>query len=127
MGLLDGDIARAIYAGFRGKLKSGLIRQAVVASSGGLDSYGDPIDSEPTDTACQGFTENYSAYSHAQLGIPKTDIQVSIFAQSIPGITPKQSDLVYMNANWYQVRRAEIDPAGALWECQAFPVQVADA
>jgi hypothetical protein len=125
MGLLDTQIADAIYKGFKGKLLNGVIRQVVTPASGSLDELGDPQAGDPIDTDCQGFTENYSAYHRAQAGIPQTDLKVNLFARSMPGITPSKDAVVkFVRAGvdeWYQLRGPrEIDPAGALWVCQAF-------
>lgn len=122
MGLLTGDLATSVYKAFKGKLLTGLIRQTTVAESGGLDQYGDPIDVASTDTVCEGFVENYADYFRAKAGIPEFDIQVNIFAKSIPGITPTKDDIVQMNGRWYQLRSAKTDPATALWTCQAYPI-----
>ena len=125
MGYLDGAIAEAIYAGFKGKLLSGVIRQVVTPASGGLDELGDPQDGVPTDTACQGFVDNYSDHTKALAGISQTDVKCCLFAKSMPGLKPtKDSTVKFVRAGvaeWYQLReRIMIDPAGALWECQAY-------
>jgi hypothetical protein len=124
--LLTGDLQKQIYDAFKGKLLKGLIRQAVVDSSAGLDAFGDPIDTGSVDTACEGFTENYSDYFYAS-GIPQTDLKVNIFAGSIKGITPGKDDLVMLKGitgeQWYQLRGPiRTDPATALWTAQGFPV-----
>lgn len=123
MSLLEYDLAKSIYKGFKGKLLTGIIRQSVSASSGALDSYGDPIDPVPTDTAVQGFVDHYSAFYRAQAGIPDTDLRVNIFAQSAPDITPGKDDRVRFGTRWYQLRAARTDPATALWDCQAFEIE----
>jgi hypothetical protein len=134
-GLLNGELAASIYAGFKGKLLTGRFYQHAVAESGGLDSRGDPLVSEPgepTGIACEGFIDNYSAFSHAQAGIPDTDLKVCVFGKSMPAVTPAERNLfectgpagsIYKD-RWFQVRRAAIDPAGALWECQSFEIEV---
>ena len=127
MGFLEGSLAQAIYTGFKGKLLSGLIRQYSEPSSGALDAYGDPIDLSPTDTTIEGFTENYDDAYRARAGIPETDIKVNFFAKSAPGIVPTKDDIIKLTNNsvdhWYQVRRAQTDPATALWVCQAFAIE----
>jgi len=127
MAILDGDIASAIFKGFKGKLLTGLIRQRTVPSSGALDQYGDPIDLEATDTAIEGFVENYDDAYRARAGIPETDLQVNIFAKSAPAITPGKDDIVKFTRGtvdtWYQLRRVKTDPALALWQCQAFEIE----
>lgn len=124
MALLDGDIAKKIFAAFKGKLQTGLIRQISAPSSGGTDEYGDDLDGAPTDTACEGFVEDYDDAYRARAGIPDLDVKVNIFGQSIPTITPGKDDKVQMptGGQWYQLRRAKKDPATALWTCQAFAI-----
>lgn len=126
MGILDGSLADSIFAGFKGQLLSGIIRQRTVPMSGSLDELGDPQDLAPTDTAIEGFTEDYSDTFRARAGIPAGDIKVNIFAKSAPAITPSKDDLVRFTqagvARWYQLRAKSIDPAGAMWVCRAFPI-----
>lgn len=126
MGFLDGSLAQSIYDGFKGRLLTGTIRQSAAPDSGVLDDRGDPIDTVETDTALEGFTENYDDAFMARAGIPGTDLMVNIFAKSCPSITPGKDDRVAMVqagvTTWYQLRRAKIDPAGALWVCQAFKI-----
>lgn len=124
MGLLDGDLARTVYAAFRGKLKSGVLR--IVAGTADLDNYGDDPGGEPVDHPIEGFVENYDAAYAARAGITQTDVMVNIFAQSIPGIEPPIDAKVGIGApgarEWYQLREAKTDPATALWVCRAFAV-----
>lgn len=126
MGFLDGDLAEAIYKGFKGKLSTGIIRQFSAPTSGALDEYGDPIEVAATDTDIEGFAEGYSEFYRAQAGIPETDLKVNIFAQSCPGVVPGKDDLVKLTRagadTWYQVRKVAVDPAQALFTCQAFVV-----
>lgn len=121
MGLLDGDLAKAIYAGFKGKLLKGVIRQETVV--GTLDANGDPVARTFPRTNIQGFTDEYSAAFKAAAGIPDTDLKVCFFAQSAPNITPTKDDKIMFKNTWYQVRKAAIDPADALWICQSFRIQ----
>ena len=127
VGLLDGDLARSIYDGFRGKLLSGVIRQSLVPDGTTLDGNGDPQAIAPVLTAIEGFTDNYSKFTQAQAGIPATDLRLFIFAQSAPGVIPRKDSQVRLDragvGQWYQLRNASIDPAGALWDCQAFEIK----
>lgn len=126
MGFLDGPLAESIYQGFKGKLLSGVIRQRAPAQSTALDEYGDPLDLIPTETTIEGFTEDYDDAFRAKAGIPLTDLKVNFFGKSAPGITPGKDDIVRFTQagvdTWYQLRRAKVDPAGALWVCQAFQI-----
>lgn len=128
MGLLDGDLATAIFAGFKGKLLRGVIRQSPAPISGALDADGDPEPApDPTDTPCEGFTEDYSDAFRERAGIPETDLMVNLFAASIPGIRPTKDDKVRLDrqgvGQWYQLRKAATDPAEALWVCQSFEIE----
>lgn len=121
MGILDGEIASSIYAGFKGKLLSGLIRQRAVPDSGALDDRGDPIDIATTETMLEGFYEDYDASYLARSGLPQDSVKVNIFAKSCPDVTPGRDDLVKLTRagveHWFQLRRVRTDPAVALWEC----------
>lgn len=126
MGILDGSLASSIYKGFKGKLLTGSLRQLVTPESGGLDEFGDPQDGTPVYTAIEGFVDDYDDAYRARAGIPDTDTSVNIFAKSCPGVTPTKDDICRMRQagvdTWYQLRRVKVDPAGALWVCQAFVI-----
>lgn len=123
--LLTGQIANAIYQGFKGKLMTGALVKKV--PSGGLNALGDPGSTVETEYPCEGFVDQYSAHYKATMGIPVTDVKVCIFAKSLAsGIEPSKDDRVTMTDSFggtqeYKLRaNIAIDPAGALWECQAF-------
>lgn len=130
-GLLDGDLAKSIYRGFRGKLRAGVIRRALVPAGSELDAHGDPVALAPQLTALEGFAEGYSRFTRAQAGIPETDVKLSIFAASMPGIVPAIGNQVRLDRRdagrvssiWYQIKGpVDIDPAGVLYECQSFVI-----
>ena len=119
-GLLEGALAKAIFAGFKGRLLKGELRREVAASA--PDEYGDVITT-PQYFSVEGFTDLYSAFYRDRAQIPETDLKVSIFAQSSPGLRPTKGDKVSFKNVWYQLRQVGVDPADALWECQAFEVR----
>lgn len=124
---LEGQIAKAIAQGFKGRLLKGTLRKMVAAESTDLDANGDPVDVGPEDFACEGFTDNYSAYTRLAAGIPDTDLKVCILAGSI-SVEPEIGDHVrFRNAGvwgpWHRVRQRATDPATALWELQSYVVQ----
>lgn len=127
MGLLDGQIAKAIYAGFKGRLLKGRLLRLSVAESGGLDDLGDAAASSPEFFRLEGFTDRYSDFYRSSAGIPDTDLKVCIFAASLPaGIRPTKDDRVAFTRkgveSWFQLRKDATDPAEALWECQAYAI-----
>lgn len=131
VGLLDGDLRDAIYQGFRGRLLSGALRRPAIPTSTNLAPNGDPLDSGyDDDVPIEGFNDQYSAFVRAQPGFPQTDLKLCIFGGSAPNLTPKANDLVRWDrptgAQWFRLREGDgairVDPATALWECQALPV-----
>ena len=131
MGMLDGELASSIFDGFKGKLLTGSLRKRTVPTSGGLDRAGDPIDSASADHSFEGFIDRYSEFSHAQAGIPESDLKLCIFGKSLAaGIAPERDNIAQITGpagsiyvgRWYQIRKAAIDPAGALWECQSVQI-----
>jgi len=123
-GLLDGDIASAIYAGFKNRLLKGGLRR--VSTTGTPDASGDPVPAGSVLWLCQGFTEDYDDHNRPA-GIPETDLKVNIFAKSLPvNVRPRKDDTVnFVQAGattWFQLRNATIDPAGALWTCRAYVI-----
>ena len=123
-------MAGAIYAGFKGKLRRGVIRR--LGPGTGLDGHGRPQEPVPTLSPLEGFVDEYSNFTRAQANIPQSDRRVNIFGASLPaGYVPRKDDMVrldYPAANgaparseWYQLReRIETDPAKALWQCQSY-------
>lgn len=115
-GLLEGQIANAIYKGFKNKLLKGTLRRDVPSS---LDARGDPVSTSPLTWGMQGFVDLYSESFRAQFGVPDTDAIVNIFAKSLPsGVQPTKDDKVLFRSQWYQLRTVSVDPALALWMCQ---------
>jgi len=126
-GLLD-QIAKDVYAGFKGKLLKGTLRRVAADSAAGLDKLGDPRDTLPTEWPCQGFVDSYSDRFRPKDGISSTDAKVCIFARSLPaGVRPLKDDIVEMPAGTaYQLGDdIKTDPATALWECAGTLVQAA--
>lgn len=119
-GLLTGKIAKAVFKGFKGKLLTGTLRHDEPSTT--LDENGDPTSVVITRPSIEGFTDEYTAFYRAQAGIPETDLKVNIFAESSPGLTPTKDDRVTFLSVWYRLRRVKVDPAGALFECQAFEI-----
>jgi hypothetical protein len=117
-GILEGQLAKAIFEGFKGLLLTGVLRRETFGTS--LNSYGDPTGSTVTTYDIEGFTSRYSDFYRASAGIPETDIKVNIFSESSAGLVPTKDDLVKFSGVWYQLRSVAVDPAGALYVCQAF-------
>jgi len=117
--LLEGQIAKAIYAGFKGKLLTGTLRREIPGGSN--DEHGDPETITVSTYDLQGFADEYSDAFKAQAGIPVADLKVCIFAQSL-SVRPAKDDQVRFGSTWYQLRKVATDPATALWTCQAFEI-----
>src|SRR4051812_19071022 len=81
-GLLTGELAKAIYAGFRGKLLKGALLRYTPSTD--LDDLGDPDSFTQQSWACEGFVDNYSAHTKAAASIPASDSKVCIFGKSLP-------------------------------------------
>lgn len=115
---LEGQIAKAIYNGFKGRLLKGTLTRSV--ASGGLDEYGDPVTVTPQSYGCEGIVENFSAFYRAQAGIPDTDVSILILAQSIATV-PTKDDTVTFRGATYQIREVlDIDPANATYRLQGY-------
>ncbi len=127
MGLLDGQIASAIFQGFRNRLLRGTLYHST--PTGALDEFGDPEATHVDSYQMQGFTEEYKdVYKGARRGdsaaAPEVEFMVNIFAKSLPsGVQPKKDDIVLMSGTYSQLREVETDPATALWTCRAVQVQ----
>lgn len=125
---LDG-MAGSIYAGFKGQLRTGVIRR--LAGGGGTDSHGRPQGTVPTFHTIEGFDDDFSAFRRAQEGIPRESLRVNIFGASIkPPIEPTVDMMVRLDypatggapaySRWFKLKeRIDTDPAKALWSCEA--------
>jgi hypothetical protein len=124
MGLLDGDLAKSIYAGFQGKLLSGEVRRKSRPTSGANDAHGDPIELDNETWQVEGFFDNFSRFTRAQAGIPDGTVKACVFAQSAPDWTPHKDDLIRLGTKWAQLAGGplDIDPAGALWTLDAMQI-----
>jgi hypothetical protein len=125
-------MAGSIYAGFKGKLRTGVIRR--LGAAAGLDGHGRPSGAAPILHSIEGFEDDYSAFRRAQEGIPRTSLKLCIFAASIdpvlPGGAPSKDMMARLDypaaggqparSVWYRLKdRIDTDPARALWECEA--------
>lgn len=117
-------MANALYQGFRGKLLRAVLWRAVVDQSAGLNEQGDPNVMTVVTWNAQGFWEDFTEVFRARSGIPATDSLVNIFGRSLPqGVSPNQDDKVQIpsiTGPWYQIRKATVDPATALWACRSY-------
>lgn len=115
-GLLEGQIANAIYNGFKNKLLKGTLRRVMAAT---VNEAGDPLPASSQAWPMQGFVDLYSERYRAEFGVPDTDAVVNVFAKSLPtGVQPQKDDQVKFRGQWYQLRTVVADPAQALWTCQ---------
>jgi hypothetical protein len=119
--ILEGFLKQKIAAGFRGKLKRGVIRRETGAS---LNAAGHVVVGTPTTYTFEGIRENFDARYRAQAGIPETDVAILVLLGSVtPAATPKVGDLIQMDGVWHKVRvTLAIDPAGATWRGQCYEV-----
>jgi hypothetical protein len=117
------QMAGQIYAGFKGKLYSGVIRR--MEGGAGNDPHGRPLGRAPAFYRCEGFRDDYSDRQRADAGIPQTSVRINIFGASIdPATKPRLDDLVRLDPpggpEWYKLKaRIGTDPAKALWQCEA--------
>ncbi|QIG67376.1 hypothetical protein EVB39_047 [Rhizobium phage RHph_TM3_3_9] len=119
---LEGQIAKAITKGFKGKLLKGVLTRTV--PGGTLDSYGDPVGSSTQTFSFEGFAENFTAFYRANAGIPDGDVSILFIAPSIKPVTvPTKDDRVTLRGVTYQLRQlVEADPAGATYRFAGYVV-----
>lgn len=115
MGLLDGDIADAVAAGFDGLLLTGTLQKSTVTDR---DEYGDPVYSTSS-FAVQGFLDTYSAIMIAAAGIPATDTRIILIAGLCDAV-PAIADKVTLGGVVYQIRNIARDPANATFDMQCY-------
>lgn len=123
---LEGQIAKAIYNGFKGRLKTGTLRRF---SGSGVNALGDLVSSGSTDYTFTGIRETKeSQFAGMQnqsegAGIKTTRIEVLILLESI-SVLPQPDDYIYIESQWHQVRKVlERDPAGATTKLEVSEVK----
>lgn len=117
---LDG-MKKAIAKGFKGKLRTGVIRRMVPGT--GVDDFGDPVGEVPATFDFEGIREDFDASWAASAGIPETDVGILVLLGSTT-VEPAQGDAVQIEGKWHSVRRViDIDPASATARLQAYEVK----
>lgn len=119
---LDKQLQKAIAKGFKGQLLKGmLIRQG----SEEVDERGNLVPGPEMRFAFEGFTDTFSAYTRAQVGIPMTDAKIVIIAGSLSPFTyPQKEDRVLLRGKtWRIVERMETDPAEAVFDVWATEIK----
>lgn len=121
-GLLEGQLAKAIFAGFKGKLLKGSFVRST--PGGGLDALGDPIAPTTATYRFEGFEETVSVFFREKAGIPDKDAVFMIFADSIrPRTDVQKQDVVTLRGKPWRVERVlDIDPAQATYKLHVTPV-----
>lgn len=110
---------KALAKGFKGKLKTGIIRRATPAT---VDDFGDPVPGSVAEYPFEGIRENFDAAWAANAGIPSTDVGILVLLGST-AVEPRQGDRIQIEGRWHAVRRVlAIDPAGATARLQAHEV-----
>lgn len=122
MGLLDGQIAAAIYKGFKGKLLSGTLRRSTPGV--GVDDFGDANPGTTTEYPFEGIRESYNAVYRAAAGIPQEDVRFLVIAGSLATAPLRGDQVRFGSGPWHQVREIEaIDPATATYNLQCFELR----
>lgn len=80
------------------------------------------------DTACRAFASNYSERLRNELGIPDGNIKIAVMARNDLGETlvVTTGDLITLSERFvgiWAVVGAKLDPAGAIYSCEARPVE----
>lgn len=118
--ILD-NLQKAIYDGFKGKLHEGRLHRRVTSATAVLDANRDPVAS-PSSWPMEGFIDQYSPFTINTGGVPKDAEKVCIFGYSLEEgtIKPKKGDVAYIDGSgYYELLKGDVDPAAALYECQA--------
>ena len=113
-------MAEDIWQAFQGELLTGTFRKVTPNQARGFDGYNDPVMDTATSYDIEGFIVQYSEFDRAQAGIPATDVKFCWFARCQPGVIPSNGDTGQFRGQWYRFRAVDVDPALALWVCQAF-------
>lgn len=73
---------------------------------------------------CKAMVEAYSDQLRAMADIPDADVKLMIVGTSI-SVDPLNGDAVTVGGRSWSVIHVDVDPARAMWSCQARPVQAA--
>ena len=111
-------LKKQVAKGFKGKLKSGIIRRYNYA----LNAFGDRQAINSVDHPFQGIREEFDARYKAQALIPVEDIKILVIL-GLTDIVPDRADKVFIENTWHEVRQVlSIDPAGASAQLQAYAI-----
>lgn len=116
--LLEGALAKAIYAGFKGKLLKGVLSRTI--PGGTLDSHGDPVAPTTETYSFEGFVENFTMRYRPPAGVPDTDVSVLILAQSLKTVPTKDDRVTIRNITYQLRQQVEQDPANATYRWAGF-------
>lgn len=116
----EGPLRRALAAGFKGHLSTGIIRRYTYT----MNSFGDRVPSGHTDYTFEGIRDDFNALYRAQAGIPDSDVRVMVILGLVkPPTTPVQTDKIFIKNQWHEVRQVlEIDPADATAKLQCYKI-----
>jgi hypothetical protein len=112
------QLKKQIAQGFKGKLKSGIIRRYNYA----INSLGDRQPINSIDYPFQGIREEFDARYKAQAQIPVEDVKILVIL-GLTQVAPDRADKVFIENMWHEVRQVlSIDPAGASAQLQAYVI-----
>lgn len=95
--------------------------------NGTSSAFGPPVAGTRIDQACRAFVERYDRRTRATLGIPDTDVRISVLQTNDLGerVALEQGDTVETTepiAGIWRLTEIEQDPAAATWTAQGTPV-----
>lgn len=94
-----------------------LTRDVVLPTTPAFDPA-DPPAPTPVNYPCKALRDSFSAFDRLNTEILTSDVKILILATSI-NTAPIRNDIITYQGADFSVVRSDIDPANAVWVCQA--------
>lgn len=111
-------LAATINGAFKSIFFDAVLTRYVVQQTSPAFDPADPPSPTPIDYPCKALRDSYSAYDKANSNIGTGDVKMLILANSI-STKPVENDVITYKGAKFSVVRSDIDPADAVWICQA--------
>lgn len=115
---LAGGLAKTIAGAFKSLFFDAVLSRNVILPT--IPAY-DPAD-PPAATLvafpCKAMADTYSSYDRANSNIGTSDVKILILAKTL-GTIPTENDVITLQGSKFSVIKSDIDPANAVWVCQA--------
>lgn len=112
---LSGSLAKTIHKASKNIFLDATLTRDVVASGG---NPADPPAPTPVNYPCKAMRDNYSAFDKMNSSIATGDFKILILVNSL-AVMPISNDIITIQGASSSIIKTDVDPANAVWVCQA--------